>query len=453
MRVVELFCGAGGMSLGLKQAGFDIVAAFDAWPVAVANYNRNLGGDRGQIRDLGDLLGVVPELLKLAPDLIAGGPPCQDYSSAGRREEADNARLTLAFAVLVATVRPTWFLMENVINAAKSATWAEARAVLKRAGYGLTESRVDASRYGVPQSRRRLIVVGRTGERDGFLASSIAGAASAQPMTIRDLFGPETPSAMFFPATSSARRSVWGGDEPAPTIRERNIRPLPVSYQPHPDDAALIENGYVYSRPVRAGRGVRSVDEPFPTITRTAWERPTPRYLSAPHPADPVAAASTAVLTIPQISRIQGFPMWWKWEASAKRDVLQMIANAVPAPVAASIGRAILDREEGKTAPAIEGRFLDWLTKRGRSRQSARNTKSLAGRARRMLGGRTFDNVALELAALEAVPEFQGMKRNPQSDLRQSLRLLAEYQTEGIQRRQRPRQMAKTDTPPLAEAA
>jgi len=145
--------------------------------------------------------------------------------------------------------------------------------------------------------------------------------------------------------------------------------------------------------------------------------------------------------------------MWWKWEASAKRDVLQMIANAVPAPVAASIGRAILDREEGKTAPAIEGRFLDWLTKRGRSRQSARNTKSLAGRARRMLGGRTFDNMALELAALEAVPEFQSMKRNPQSDLRQSLRLLAEYQTEGIQRRQRPRQMAKTDAPPLAEAA
>ncbi len=417
------------MSLGLRQAGFEIVRAYDAWPIAVTNYNLNISGDHAKVADLGDLLAIIPELIALAPDMICGGPPCQDYSSAGRREEADNARLTLAFAVLVATVRPRWFMMENVINAAKSATWAQASAILKAAGYGLTESKIDASRYGVPQSRRRLFVVGRIGERDGFLASSIATAAAPQPMTLRDLFGATTPAAVYFPATSEARRSIWSPDEPAPTIRERSIRPLPVSYRPHPEDAALIENGFVYSRPVRAGRGVRSIDEPFPTVTRTAWERPTPRYLSAPHPADPIGAAETAVLTIPQISRIQGFPEWWQWETTAKRDKLQMIANAVPAPVAAVIGYAILDREEGRSAPAIEGRFLDWLVRRGRSRQSARNVKFLAGKARRLLGGRTFSVLALELAALEAVEEFKMMKRNPQSDLRQALRLLAEYQT------------------------
>lgn len=436
------------MSLGLRQAGFDIVSAYDAWPVTVANYNLNIGGNHAKVADLGDLLGIVPELLAIAPDMIAGGPPCQDYSSAGRREEADNARLTLAFAVLVATVRPTWFMMENVVNAQKSATWAEARTILKRAGYGLTESKVDASRYGVPQSRRRLFVVGRIGERDGFLASSIAAAAADKPMTLRDLFGATTPAAMYFPATSEARRSIWGPDEPAPTIRERSIRPLPVSYRAHPDDAALIANGYVYSRPVRAGRGVRSVDEPFPTVTRTAWERPTPRYLSSPHPADPIAASETAVLTIDQISRIQGFPSWWRWETSAKRDKLQMIANAVPPPVAASIGCAILDREAGKSTPEIQGGFLQWLVCRGRSRQSARNVKFLAGRARRLLGGRTFAVLALELAALESVEEFKAMKRNPQSDLRQALRLLAEYQAEGHQRRKRPRQI---DAQPIEE--
>ncbi len=435
------------MSLGLKQAGFEVVKAYDAWPLAVDTYNRNIGS-HAEVRDLGDLLAIIPELLALDPDLIAGGPPCQDYSSAGRREEAENARLTLAFAVLVATVRPTWFLMENVINAAKSATWAQARSILKAAGYGLTESKVDASRYGVPQSRRRLIVVGRIGERDGFLASSLAVAAAPQPMTLRDLFGATTPAAIYFPSTSEARRSIWGPDEPAPTIRERSIRPLPVSYRPHPDDAALVENGFVYARPVRAGRGVRSIDEPYPTVTRTASERPGPKYLSSPHPADPIAASSTAVLTLDQISRIQGFPTWWKWEASSKRDVLQMIANAVPAPVAASIGRAILDREAGRSAPAIEGRFLDWLVRRGRSRQSARNVKFLAGKARHLLGGRTFAAPALELAALESVEEFKAMKRNPQSDLRQALRLLAKYQAEGYQRRKRPRQI---DAQPIEE--
>ncbi|NRP23307.1 Modification methylase HaeIII [Ensifer adhaerens] len=417
------------MSLGLKQAGFDVVGAYDAWPLAVDTYNRNIG-PHAAVADLGDLLSIIPELVDLAPDMIAGGPPCQDYSSAGRREEADNAKLTLSFAVLVATVRPRWFVMENVINAIKSETWAQARTILKAAGYGLTESKINASRYGVPQSRRRLFVVGRVGERDGFLASAIAAAASSEPMTIRDLFGATTPSAIYFPSTSDARRSIWSPDEPAPTIRERSIRPLPVSYRAHPDDAALIANGYVYSRPVRAGRGVRSVDEPFPTVTRTAWERPTPRYLSSPHPADPIAASSTAVLTVDQISRIQGFPLSWRWEASAKRDVLQMIANAVPAPVAASIGRAILDREAGKSTPEIHGGFLQWLVRRGRSRQSARNVKFLAGKARRLLGGRTFAVLALELAALETVEEFKAMKRNPQSDLRQALRLLEQYQTQ-----------------------
>ncbi|GEM_PF-3640723 len=344
--------------------------------------------------------------------------------------------------------------MENVVAAVKSATWAQARAILTRAGYGLTESKIDASRYGVPQSRRRLFVVGRQGERDGFLASAIASTAATQQMTIRDLFGAETPPAIYFPARSRARRSVWGCDEPAPTIREGNSRPIPATYQPHPDDAALISNGYVYSRPVRAGRGVRSSDELVPTLTRTTCERPMSRYLSSPHGTDPIAASETAVLTIEQISRIQGFPIWWEWRASAKRDLLQMIANAVPAPVARAIGRAILDREAGNTAPAIEGRFLHWLiTTRRRSAQSAWNTKSLAGRARRLLGGATFAVPALELAALEALEDFRGLKRNTQSDLRQALRLLAEYQSTAHQRQRKPRQMQKTNAHPSVDAA
>ncbi|MCX8996244.1 DNA cytosine methyltransferase [Rhizobiaceae bacterium BDR2-2] len=452
MRVVELFSGAGGISLGLRRAGFDILKAYDAWPVAVENYNRNVG-NHAVVADLKDLLSTIPEILGLAPDMIAGGPPCQDYSSAGNRTEADNARLTLAFALIVATVRPRWFMMENVIGCAKSSTWAEARAILKRAGYGITESRINASRYGVPQSRRRLFVIGRIGERDDFLASSIAATASAQPMTLRDLFGAITPAAIYFPATSEARRSIWGPDEPAPTIRERSIRPIPTSYQPHPDDAALIRNGYVYSRPVRAGRGVRSIDEPFPTVTRTAWERPTPRYLSAPHPGDPVAAVDTAVLTVHQISRIQGFPVSWEWRASAKQDILQMIANAVPAPVATALGRVILDREAGRTAPDISGGFLQWLHKRGKSKASARNVKASAGRARRLLGGRTFNNLALEISALESLPEFQAMRKATQSDLRQALRLLAEYQAKGKQRRQKPRQATAQPIEGFAEAA
>jgi DNA (cytosine-5)-methyltransferase 1 len=401
VRAVELFCGAGGMSRGLIQSGIDVIKAYDAWPVAVDTYRENIG-PHAEVRNLADLLVVIPEIARLSPDLVCGGPPCQDYSTAGRREEGENASMTIAFAVIVSTTRPEWFLMENVVQAEKSQAWAEARELLKRAGYGISTSKTNASLYGVPQSRRRLFIIGKLGERDSFIESAVANAASAQPMTLREFFGSTAPG--------------------------RSIRLLPKDYAPQPDDAALLENGYVYSRPLRAGRGVRSVDEPIATITRTSWERPTPRYLNAPHAADPVPAQDTAVLTIDQIARIQGFPLGWRWMSKTKRDKLQLIANAVPAPVAKALGIVILARHRGQSIPAIQGRFLDWLEINGRSRASARNVKSLVNRARRLLGGRTFANKGLETLALEAADGFQNLSKGTRSDLRRALQLLAEFE-------------------------
>jgi len=428
VRAVELFCGAGGMSRGLIDAGIQIVKAYDSWPVAVENYRENIG-PHVEEADLKDLLSVVPDILSIAPDLICGGPPCQDYSLAGRRHEGERAGLTVAFAIVVTSTRPQWFIMENVIQASKSDAWAQSREMLKRAGYGLTEAKINSALYGVPQSRKRLFVIGRLGERDGFLQSAVASKAAPQPMTLRDFFGTTLPTTMFFPATSSARRSVRFTDEPAPTIRERSIRPIPEFYRPHPADAALIENGYVFSRPVRGTRGVRSIEECFPTVTRTSWERPGPKYISDPHPDDPVPAVSTAALTRDQASRIQGFPADWVWIATAQRDILQMIANAVPAPVARVIGQVILARHQEETLPAIEGRFLNWLALGARSRATARNVKANVNRARRLLGGRTFADIAQEIVALEAAPAFGKLEKGIRSDLRQALRLHAEFQS------------------------
>lgn len=178
VRAVELFCGAGGMSRGLIDAGIDVVKAYDAWPVAVENYRHNIG-PHVEVADLKDILSIVPAISLLEPDMICGGPPCQDYSLAGRRQEGENASMTIAFAIIATAVRPEWIVMENVIQAAKSKAWTEARAMFKRAGYGLSESRTNASLYGVPQSRRRFIVVARIGERDGFLQSAVSDAASS----------------------------------------------------------------------------------------------------------------------------------------------------------------------------------------------------------------------------------------------------------------------------------
>lgn len=429
MKVFELFAGAGGMSLGLKTAGFELVGAFDAWKLATENYNANVG-PHAEVFDLKDVAGAVVEIASRSPDIIVGGPPCQDYSLAGKREEQANASLTKSFSLIVSGVRPEWFMMENVVQVLTSDTWTVAKEVLAVAGYGISILKADCSFYGVPQSRRRCFVVGRRSERDGFLDKALERAASNRPMTLRDLFGAAVPEALYFPARMPGKRSVWGPDEAAPTIRSSSLRPVPANYMPHDEDAALIENGYVYTRPFRGGRGVRSVDEPMSTITRTSFERPTERYLSAQNEKDPVSAADTAVLTLSQISRIQGFPADWHWVATSKRDICQMIANAVPAPVAARLGKVILDWQRGENGAEIIDGFVDWVAQKGRSRSSAYNVKSSLRRARKLLGNRIFDSVEMEIAALQELAGFVSLPVASKSDIRQALRLYTAFLNE-----------------------
>lgn len=417
------------MSLGLQRAGFDLVQAYDSWDAAVEVYRGNVGSHVWKA-DLKDIFQIGPMIAALAPDIIVGGPPCQDFSSAGDRVEGERAGLTRAFAMLVCIARPRWFLMENVPQAARSQAWADARKMLVRSGYGLTECKLDASFYGVPQARRRLFVVGRLGEADGFLQSALASARSDQPMTVRDMLGNALGDAFYAHPRMPGKRAVWSTDEPAPTMRGSSRRPIPPGYQPHPDDAALLAAEAFFTRPFYDGRGVRSLDEPAPAVIRTTRERPRLSYLADPHPQDPIPAQQAAILTQGLTSRIQGFPALWDWSTANSRDTDQLIANAVPAPLAEAIGRVILAREVGDSIPAIPGRFGQWLRhSKGMSKASVRNVKTRINRARRLLGGRTFADSALERAALEAIPGFAALPSGTRSDLRIAVRLLWEWET------------------------
>lgn len=411
------------MSLGLKRAGIDVVAAFDSWTPAVDTYRRNLGGYIRQ-HDLKDIFGVGQMLAALAPDIICGGPPCQDFSVAGERVEGERAGLTRAFAMLVCVARPRWFLMENVPQAKNSVAWADARAMLVKAGYGLTETKLNASFYGVPQARKRLFVIGRLGEADSFLESALVAARSTTPMTVREMLGESIGDAFFVAPRMPGKKGIFSTDGTAPTICGSSRRPIPASYQGHPNDAVLLETGAFFTRPFYDGRGVRTLDEPAPAVLRTTRERPRPKYLSNPHPGDPVPAREAFVLTQEHVSRIQGFPLGWDWSVAASRDVDQMIANAVPSGLAEAIGRVILAREAGESIPEIQGRFGQWLRKsHGFNLTSVRNVKSRVNRARRLLQGRTFADGFAEIAALEGVDGFRELSKAVQSDLRKALRL------------------------------
>ena len=152
MRVVDLFAGCGGLSLGFQNAGFEIVGAVEFWDVALETYKLNFKHPVYN-QDLSDVPSAVNLINTLKPDMIIGGPPCQDFSHAGKRIEAERAGLTGSFAEIIQNVLPRYFVMENVDRARDSHAYTYARSVFKKAGYGITEVTLDASRCGVPQKK------------------------------------------------------------------------------------------------------------------------------------------------------------------------------------------------------------------------------------------------------------------------------------------------------------
>ena len=115
IRTIDLFAGCGGLSLGFASAGFKLVGAVDNWEPAVKTYRRNFTDHEIFNLDLSDVEKSVSELSKLRPDIIVGGPPCQDYSHAGKRDETrGRADLTVSYAKIISNIKPEWFVMENV---------------------------------------------------------------------------------------------------------------------------------------------------------------------------------------------------------------------------------------------------------------------------------------------------------------------------------------------------
>ena len=107
---------------------------------------------------------MVERISAHTPDIIIGGPPCQDFSQAGKRQEGERANLTECFAHIVKSVRPKWFLMENVDRAQRSQAYLMARKIFVKAGYGLTEKVLNANVFGVPQ-KPAAVLLHRTARR------------------------------------------------------------------------------------------------------------------------------------------------------------------------------------------------------------------------------------------------------------------------------------------------
>jgi DNA (cytosine-5)-methyltransferase 1 len=230
------------MSLGFQNAGFQIVAAYDNWEPAVRMYTRNFSHRIYQM-DLSDEK-AVEHIKQFSPELMIGGPPCQDFSIAGNRNWGSRrANLTVIFGHIVAEIKPDWFVMENVYNIEKSPVLPELIGVVKKAGYGLTNRVLDASYLGVPQARRRFFMIGHLQTKeDGFLTDILNRDISKERMTVFDYLGNSLGTEYYYMHPRSYnRRAVFSIYEPSSTIRGVN-RPIPLGYKKHPADRVEISD-------------------------------------------------------------------------------------------------------------------------------------------------------------------------------------------------------------------
>ncbi len=159
---VDLFAGAGGLSWGLQQAGLKCLLASDHWADAVGTYAHNMPGHpviQKNIRDLSveEVLRLVPQ----RPDWVVGGPPCQGYSTVGKRDRTDPRNvLFLEFRRIVEGVEPSGFVIENVLGLKDMSFEQEVAESFKALGYQVRFMVLTAAEHGVPQLRRRVVFVG-----------------------------------------------------------------------------------------------------------------------------------------------------------------------------------------------------------------------------------------------------------------------------------------------------
>jgi DNA (cytosine-5)-methyltransferase 1 len=378
MRVADLFCGCGGLTSGFEAAGHEIVFAADTWSSARLVYDANFD-HASQKFDLSDVIDAAFAVSRASPEIVVGGPPCQDFSAAGSRAEGDRADLTVSFADIVRACQPVWFVMENVPAATTSQAWATARRRLSTAGYGLSQLTLDASLYGVPQLRKRTFLIGRLNQDDDFINEDILNEEAERPLTVREYLGGEFGVEYYYRHPRNwGRRAIYSIDEPAATVRSTN-RPIPPKYTHHALDAAPIE-------------GVKP-------------------------------------LSCFQRARLQTFLPDFAFDHSlAPVEIDLMVANAVPVRMAQNLATCIAAFEEGNDL-TVERAFRAWLRDtQSFTLRSVGNVVSGLRRVRRMIGTETrFHDMRDAVHALERASEFAGLSTSVRSQLRRAIVLHSEF--------------------------
>jgi DNA (cytosine-5)-methyltransferase 1 len=360
---VDLFCGAGGLSLGLKLAGFDLVCSVDSSSPAVQTNRRNLGQHVRQ-EQITEGIGL-PDA-----DVIAGGPPCQGFSSAGMRRQGDQRNTLVAcFARIVARQRPLAFVFENVegfLTSEGGAYVLDLLCPLVEAGYRIHLRKINAANYGVPQHRKRVIAIGGLGWDPTFPepTHSAFGAPGAER------------AGNGHPRTPTLREAIAGLPEPA-TVEPGN--PSGHYYRP------LVGIDFERAKVLKPGQRMADLPEELwhDSYRRRAYRRvmdgtPTERRGGPPSgvrrlvPDEPSKAITGGVLseflhpsehrnlTLRECARIQTFPDEFVFIGTSSEQAL-LIGNAVPVLLARMIGELLAKDLANASPRSGRGQLLSFV--------------------------------------------------------------------------------------------
>ena len=380
---VDLFCGAGGLSLGLQQAGFEVVAAVDNDERALATHRANFPG-RALNKDLANP-DQVDELAELLSDIkisvLAGGPPCQPFSRAGRskirslvekgvRPPVDDRRnLWRVFIDLAKDLQPSAVMFENVPDIAladESRIVREMAATLELAEYNVDYRLLDAWRYRVPQHRQRLILIAT---RNGITFNwpepfkqrvTVEDAIDDLPRLERSTGGRclsyGEPSNEF---QREARDGMPEGE--VSLVYDHMTRPV------RDDDReafALMKPNTRYSDLPERLRRYRSdiFDDKYKRLDWKDLSRTITAHIAKDgywyiHPSE------HRTLTVREAARLQTFPDRFRFEGTRSHAFAQ-IGNAVPPALATAIAEALLETLSCPPSTNIHHwfrkRILDW---------------------------------------------------------------------------------------------
>ena len=396
---VDLFAGAGGFSLGFEQAGFDILASIEYDPIhcAVHSFNfsrtemvcadiRTVGAER--IREAikrGWQRHKRPASWDGEVDVVVGGPPCQGFSTGGKRRFDDTRNeLVFSFARLVGELKPRYFVLENVPGMSSLAVGPEDDAPklidmlledFATHGYVVAPPKIlNAAEFGVPQQRRRLIILGaRCGyELPGYPDSQTAprGRRPTAPTayahdrphcpTVWDAIGDlpdldRTASLLFTDETALSKRAIdkmhTAASPYARTLLGLQDDSEDRSYPRIWDETALTSSLRTTHAPEVTERFAATPQGHPETISRLV--RLHPRGISstlragthyergsfnAPRPIHPV---SHRVISVREAARLHSFPDWFRLHWT-KWHGFRQVGNAIPPRMGRAIGRELI---------------------------------------------------------------------------------------------------------------